>query len=264
MGLRGTLLGGILLAIGTGTGAAETVTVAGTGASQVMLRGLAVAYGQAHPGVQIEVPDSVGTGGGIKAAAEGSAQLGRVARPLKDKEKGYGLSYVAFARVPIVFATHPSAGVKDLHTAQVLDLFSGKATDWSEVGGKTGKIRVVTRYKGETTLEALEKQLPGWAGITVTEKSKVSPTDPENAENIAAYEGAVGFTTLDLAAKHGLTVLSLDGVAPDTNEYPVFIDFGMVYKPDLLHGEAQAFLDHLFSPAAAGLIRQYGGTPLSR
>jgi len=254
---------GIALTLGT-THAGETVVVAGTGASQIMLRALAAAYSQAHPGTRVEVPDSVGTGGGIKAAAEGTADLGRVARPLKDKEKATGLEYAAFARVPVVFATHPSAGVKDLTTAQVLDLFAGKAMDWREVGGKAGRVRVVTRYKGESTLEALEKQLPGWVEITVTEKSKVSSTDPDNAENIAAYEGAVGFTTLDLAAQHGLTVISIDGVAPEAPAYPVFIDFGIVYQPEKLAGPTQDFFEYLYSPAAAGLIRQYGGTPLSR
>jgi len=263
MRVFGLLLAGLLLSLGN-TYAGETVVVAGTGASQVMLRALAAAYSQAHPEVQVEVPDSVGTGGGIKAAAEGTAHLGRVARPLKDKEQGLGLKYVAFARVPIAFATHPSAGVKNLRTAQVLDLFAGKAADWSEVGGAPGKVRVVTRYKGETTLEALEKQLPGWGGIAVTERSKTSDTDPENAENIAAYDGAVGFTTLDLAAKHGLTVLSLDGVAPGGSGYPVVIDFGMVYLPEKLAGPAKGFLDFLYSAPGAELIRKYGGAPVGR
>ncbi len=73
-----------MLFITTHAAADQRVTICGTGDSQAMLRSLALAYEKQHPGVSIDVPDSNGSSGGIKATASGKCDLGRVARPLQE------------------------------------------------------------------------------------------------------------------------------------------------------------------------------------
>ena len=76
------------------------MSLCGTGDSQELLRTLGAAFEKANPGVSIVVPDSVGSDGGIKAAAAGECDFGRVARPLTDQEKELKLTY----RVVCLFA----------------------------------------------------------------------------------------------------------------------------------------------------------------
>ena len=152
---------GVSLA-GTGM-AAETVTVPGTGASQALLRSIASSFMDSHPGIEVRVPDSSGSGGGVKAAGEGRADLGRVARKIKDKERHYGLAYTAFASIPIVFVANPSVkGVKGLTARQAADVFAGGIMNWEALGGTGGKIRVISRYGGDSTIMAIRKALPEW------------------------------------------------------------------------------------------------------
>ncbi len=236
------------------------VTVPGTGASQSMLRSLAATFEGDHGGFRVSIPDSVGSGGGIRAVGEGKAELARVARRPKKREEDYGLEYVAFARIPIVFATHLSADLRGVTTAQVLQLFSGRTANWSQVGGSDAQVRIITRYEGESTLSILEEKLSGWADITVTERSKITDTDPENAREIARIPGAIGYTTPDLAAEEGLQVLTLDGVKPQSPSYPLFIELGIVYKPQTLSGDAKSFIDYLLTAAAQSQMTPFGAS----
>ena len=79
--------------------ATEKIVIAGTGDSQSLLRVLAGDFEKSHPGTAIEIPDSIGSGGGIKATAMGKCDLGREARGIKDKEKKYGLKYRLFCSI---------------------------------------------------------------------------------------------------------------------------------------------------------------------
>ncbi|MBI5014698.1 MAG: substrate-binding domain-containing protein [Deltaproteobacteria bacterium] len=244
--------------------AEQTLTIPGTGASQVMLRALGEAFSKQRPDLKVDVPDSTGSGGGIKAVGEGKAELGRVARKIKEKEKGLGLTYLPFARVPVVFAAHPSVKLKGLTAAQSAAIFTGQVTSWKELGGPDKKIRVVTRAEGDSTLDALRANLKEWADLKVTPLSKATDTDGENADVLAATDGGAGYSVFDLAAKKGLTVFTLDGLTATNAAYPVQMVFGLVYKPEKLQGAAKEFVDFLFTPAAAKIIQGHGADPLRR
>ncbi|HUU59812.1 MAG TPA: substrate-binding domain-containing protein, partial [Phycisphaerae bacterium] len=129
----GAVMVGVLLAAGAAQ-AQQKLVVCGTGDSQDVLRQLGAAFEKANPGKTIEVPDSIGSTGGIEATAKGECGLGRVARQLKEKEKALGLSYAVFAFSPVVFVADSAAGVEGLTRQQVLDVFSGTATSWTAVG----------------------------------------------------------------------------------------------------------------------------------
>src|SRR5919109_205524 len=75
----------------------RTLVFAGSGSGVAIARVLAKEFERRNPGVRIEVPPSIGTGGGIKAAAAGSISAGLATRPLKPEEKTPGLVYLPFA-----------------------------------------------------------------------------------------------------------------------------------------------------------------------
>lgn len=244
--------------------AGEKITVAGTGANQILLRALAQGFEKKNPGIQVEVPDSIGSGGGIKAAGEGKAELGRTARKLKDKEKAFRLEYLPFATTPVVFMAHPSMPLKGITTAQSVAAFSGKARNWKELGGPDAKLRVVTRPEGESTLDALRAGLPAWKDLVMTPESKVTDSEPENAAQVAENVGTIGFTTYDVAKDAKLTVLELDGVKPTEPRYPAHLESALVYKAERLTGATKAFVDFIFSKAGADIIRKLGSRPVTR
>lgn len=176
--IRKILLALTSVAVAVSTGwAAESITVAGTGASQEILREIAARFMKDNPGITVQIPDSVGSGGGVKAAGQGTADLGRVARNLKEKEKGYGLEYRAFARIPIVFVAHPDVTATDITSAQSRDVYAGAITNWEALGGQDLRIRVVSRYEGDTTIKKIRKHIPGWKDLVITKRSKASNTD---------------------------------------------------------------------------------------
>jgi len=254
----------LLVLGGRPLGAEEVLTIPGTGASAVLLKALGDAFAKARPGVTVDIPVSVGSGGGIKAAGEGKAELGRVARKLKEKEKGYGLVYVPFARVPVVFAADPSVKLKGLTTTQVTDVFSGKVTDWKALGGPEKKIRLVVRPDGESTIDTLRASLKPWAELKITPQSKATDSENQTAETLSTTDGALGYTVYDIAVKAGLTVFTLDGLKPTDDAYPAQMVFALVHRADKLSGNAKEFIDFLFTPSAAKLIKAHGADPLPR
>ncbi len=242
---------------------AETITIPGTGSSQLILREVAKIFMKANPGISVEVPDSSGTGGGYKAAGEGTAPLGRVSRKPNEKETGYNLTYLLFGKDPVVVVTHPGVKVKALTWAQGRDLLNGKITSWKEVGGPDLKVRVISRHPTESNFNMVKTIIPEWKGMEFTEKSKLANTDGECTQFVAENEGAIGVITMPDAMEKGLGIPVMGGVKATDAVYPIMVDLALVYKGNLAVG-AKKFVDFLFTPEAQGIIRANGAVPVSR
>ena len=103
----------------------KALVIPGTGDSEVLLRTLAQLYTRNHPGITVEIPESIGSGGGIRAVLGGKSQIARVARPITEKESSQGLTSRIFALAPIVFAVSSGvAGVTNLSCEQILGIYS--------------------------------------------------------------------------------------------------------------------------------------------
>lgn len=240
---------------------AETVTIVGTGDGVSILKGIGAAFTAANPEVTIDIPESIGSGGGIKAVGADEYKVARVARKIKDKEKPLGLTYLPYAKVPVVFFVNPGVGVTNLTARQAVDIYSGKITDWQEVGGKAGNIRVVRREDGDSSLEVLQKTFPGFKDITITEKSKTALKTPEMVELVTKKEGTIGFGPLDVATAHKLSVVSIDGVSPTQEGYPSVGVMAFVFKEANNTDGIKKFLEFATSETAHDLIKQAGGLP---
>lgn len=257
------LLVGVFFAA-TAVSAQETLVVAGTGDSQALLRKLSGVFEKMHPGTRIEVPDSVGSGGGIKAVSRGEAGLGRTARPLKDKEKA-GLTDVLFGKSPVVFATHASvARVTNLSREQILAIYSGKIGNWKEVGGPDAKIYPVSREDGDSSREIIEKKMPGFKDLKLV--SKEIFTTGEAAEAIRGHQHTIGYLPLSMAIDYGLHPLTIDGQVADREHvdkglYPYVTSFYLV-KNDKPSALALQFIDFVLSPKAGELMLAQGVMPL--
>ena len=93
---------------GVNAASAETrrLDIVGTGDGIDVLRVVAASFMQQEGSARIEVPPSIGSGGGIAAVGSGKAILGRIARRLTDAEAASGIVYKAIARLPSAFIVH--------------------------------------------------------------------------------------------------------------------------------------------------------------
>lgn len=240
---------------------AEEINVVGTGAGMALLDTLGKAFTKNNPNVIVNVPKSIGTGGGIKAVGTDQAVIGRVSREIKDNEKQYNLTYVPFAKIPIVFATHKGVGIRNLSPQQICDIYAGKITNWKLVGGRDSEIRVVRREDGDSSLEVLVKSFPGFKDITITPKSKTTLNDQETCDTIGNKESTIGFGTNDNIKKIDVITLTIDGKAPSDAAFPYYGTLAVIFKEKNKTGNIAKFVDFLTSKSTHEIIKKAGGLP---
>ena len=241
---------------------AEEITIVGTGSGAEILENLGRAFTKTNPGVTVSIPKSIGSGGAIKAAGTDAAKVGRVARGIKEKEKSYGLAYVPIAKLPIVIMTHKGVGVKNLSAQQICDIYSGKITNWKEVGGKEGNIRVIRRENGDSSLDVLLNTLPGYKAITVTAKSKETLSDPETIELASKTPGTIAYGTYPNAKVADVTAVTIGGKNAASPDYPHVGELALVFKEKNKTGNIAKFIGFVTSAAAQDAIKGAGGLTL--
>ena len=257
MGLAMTLAG----PFGAGAAAAEEIAIVGTGDGMSILKSLGAAFQADNPDVVISVPASIGSGGGVKAVGGDKFALGRVAREIKDKEKHYGLSYRPFAKIPVVFFVNESVGVRNLSAQQIADIYSGKITNWSDVGGNNAKIRVVRREEGDSSLSVLQKTFPGFKDIVFTPRAKEALSTSENFAVVEQKAGAIGFGPYSGAVNSNVNILMVDGKSATDADYPSFGVVALIFKDKSNKGNVAKFIAFATSTAAHDVIKGASGTP---
>lgn len=243
-------------------GMAEEITIVGTGSGSSILASVGKAFSQNNLEITINVPKSIGSGGGIKAVGTDQYAIGRVARKIKDKEKPYGLTYVPYAKNPIVFFINKSVKIKGLTTQQVCDIYRGAITNWKEVGGSDARIRVVRREDGDSSLGVLLKTFPSFKDITITSKSKTTYSDPDTCDLVEKKAGTIAFGTYANARTVNVDILKIDGKYPTDSDYAYVGTLALILKEKNRNGNIGKFVKFATSAASHDAIRSAGGSPL--
>jgi phosphate transport system substrate-binding protein len=116
----------------------------------------AEAYMQQHPEVRISVTGG-GSGTGIAALINGTADIANASRAMKAEEieaaRANGIEPVEFtvALDAIAVVVHPSNPVNHLTIQQISDIYTGKITNWKEVGGEDRPIVLLSRESNSGT-----------------------------------------------------------------------------------------------------------------
>jgi len=241
---------------------ADEIIIPGTGDGVTILKALGAAFSKKNPEVTVSIPESIGSSGGIKAAGEGEAVIARVARDIKTKEQGYGLTQTPFARIPAVFFVNPNVSVGLLTGGQVAAIYSGQIQNWKEVGGPDADIVVVAREDSDSTLAVLRDCLPHFTNLKFSKAALIETKTPLMFDRVEKTENSIGFGPYDIASKSAVKVVSLDGRSPLMADYPCVTTLSFVYKKESLKGAYAAFVQFANSPAATLPIRVAGGLPL--
>jgi phosphate transport system substrate-binding protein len=107
-------------------------------------------FEERNPGVRVDV-QSGGSSRGVEDARSGLADIGMASRALNADEAD--LKAFAIARDGVGVILHRDNPVHFLTDEQIVAIYTGKTTDWSAVGGKPGRITVVNKAEGRSTLE---------------------------------------------------------------------------------------------------------------
>ena len=240
------------------------VEIVGTGDGLEILRAMADDFSKNNPQVRIEVPPSIGSGGGISAVGSGRAVLGRVARSLTDVEQEAGIVATPIARLPSAFFTHPGVKVESITVEQLADIYAGRITNWNQVGGPDLRVRVIRREDIDSTLVVLRQTMPGWKDLAITDRSKMALTTQDSIETARKVPGAIGFAPYSKDFERGLSVLKIGGVHPLEDNYPSKNLLALIHMERTVTGPAVDFLKYSVSEAGRTIISEYGGIPARR
>jgi len=241
---------------------ATDLQIVGTGDGIDLLRALGADFMQQLNTVRVEIPPSIGSGGGIAAVGAGKAVLGRVARKLTESEIASGIIYKPIARLPSSFFAHPGVGVTALTSDQLRSIYAGHVANWSELGGVDLRIRVVRREDSDSTLTVLRQMMPGWKDLEITEKSKTATTTQEAIESVRDVPGAIGFGPFSPALEPAVTVLKIDGHHPLDPGYPSSVELALIYKDPSVTPAAREFVDYATGAKARAVISKLGSVPV--
>ena len=209
--------------------------------------------------------DATGSGAGIEAASNGSADIGLSSRALKDEETASGLVGTTVALDGIAVIVNPVSGVEDLTVEQIAKIFTGEITDWSQLGGESGTISCIGREAGSGTRDGFE---------SITGTKDACKLDQELTstgaviEAVAGNPNAIGYASLS-ALKDTVKAVTVGGVACSEatvldGSYEIQRPFVFVTKDGVaLSAQAQAFFDFATSSDANDLIRAAGAVPVA-
>lgn len=228
-----------------------TVVITGSTSVEKILTEMKDEFCAMYPNVTIEYTGS-GSSAGIKDTKAGTNNIGASSRELKEEEQEDALKTEVFAYDGIAVIVNPAnEAAKDLTVEQLRDIYSGKITNWSEVGGADGDIFVVSREESSGTRSAFEELigLEDAGGLTST--AAVSEGNGPVQAAVAENENAIGyvsFSFIDDSVK-ALTVGGVEATAElaKTGEYPLSRPFLFCYYEDKVGEAGKAFLDFALS-----------------
>jgi phosphate transport system substrate-binding protein len=254
---------------GWGTAAAgEAIVIKGSTTVLPVAQATAEAYMKGHPDVNISISGG-GSGNGIKALVDKSADIATSSRFIKDNEIALARSKGIYpvphrvaidAIVPIV---HPGNPVDDLTVEQLSLIYQGKIRNWKEVGGRDLQIVVVSRDTSSGTYEVWEEK--------VLHKAKVSPRAQLQASNgavvqvVSKNKYAIGYIGLGYL-NDSIKPLSIGGI--DASVETALSGVFPVARPLFMFtdgwptGAVSSFLNFVVSREGQDIVKKEGFVPL--
>lgn len=255
-----------LLSVAASAHAAETIVLTGSSTVAPLMAEIGKRFEETHPNVRIDVQTG-GSSRGVRDARAGLADIGMVSRPLTDSERD--LTAFTLAYDGVAFILHKSNPVQTLTRQQIIDIFTGKVRDWSEIGPGRGTIVVENKAEGRSTLELFLTHFD-----IKSSDVKAAVVVGDNQEAIKVIAGnplAIGYVSIGSAVTEaGLGVpikpLPMDGVeatidAVKQKRFPLVRDLNLVVrKPP--EGVVKEFIAYAQSDQVTDLVKDLYYVPV--
>ncbi|MCK9572047.1 MAG: phosphate ABC transporter substrate-binding protein [Candidatus Omnitrophica bacterium] len=243
---------------------AEKIVMEGSTTVLPIAQRAAEVFMQKNPQTDISVRGG-GSGVGIASIIDGTCDIGNSSRPIKDSEldkaatnrKDIKAHVVAMDGIAVI--VNPGNNISALSKKQIKDIYTGKVSGWSAVGGSGEKIVVISRDTSSGTFEAF--------GELVLDKEKVRPDALMQASNqaiasiVARTPGAIGYVGLGYISSE-VKAVAVNGVMPSketvlSNKYPIGRPLFM-YTNGEPKGAAKELLDFIKSSEGQKLVEVEG------
>ena len=237
-----------------------SITMAGSTSMEKFANALAESFMEVYPNVTVQA-EFTGSSAGIEAVLAGQCDIGNSSRNLTEDEiaKGAAENIVAIDGIAIV--TDAANTVSDLTKDQLIAIYSGETTNWSDLGGADQPIVVVGREAGSGTRGAFEEIL----GLEDACKyaNELDSTGAVMAK-VASTPGSIGYVSLDVL-DDTVKALTLEGVEANeenikSGDYFLSRPFVMATKGAIEEQSEliQALFDYVYSEEGDALIQDVG------
>ena len=239
-----------------------TVATDGSTSMEKVIGALGEAFMEANPDTTFTY-NPTGSGSGIQAVQEGRCDIGLSSRALKDAEKEAGLTETVLAYDGIAMIVNPANPVEDLSLEQIADIYTGKITNWSEVGGNDSQIVLIGREAGSGTRGGFEEIVDV---VDACQYRQELSSTGDVITTVAQNPDAIGYASL-AAVKDTVKALKVAGVTPTEatvkdGTYTIQRPFVLATKTgEKLNDVAQAFFDYATSAEAGEIITAAGAVP---
>lgn len=239
-----------------------TVSTDGSTSMEKVIGALSEAFMEANSKVTVTY-NPTGSSTGIQAVQEGRCDIGLSSRALKDEEKASGLQETVLAYDGIAMIVNPANPVEDLTLEQIADIYTGKITNWSELGGSDSEIVLIGREAGSGTRSGFEEIVE--VKDLCQYRQELSSTGDVIA-TVAQNPGAIGYASL-ASVKDTVKAVKVGGVTPSEETvkdgtYAIQRPFVLVTKEGVTLSEtAQAFFNYAVSKDANAVVIAAGVVP---
>ena len=234
-----------------------TIKIAGSSGMAAISQALKQGFEGKFPGSAI-ASETSDANTAIKQLLDGKVDLAAISRPLTADEKAAGLVDVPISRDKIAVVVSANNSFKgELTDEQFAKIFRGEITDWSQIGGQPGVIRVIDR-PATSDLRQSFKGYPIFAGNFATGSNAVAlPQDNTDEMLKALGPNGIGYaTTRQVLDKPSVRPISMWGTPPTDPRYPFSQPFAYVYKGQNPTPAVQAFLGYASAPEVQPAIDQ--------
>jgi len=245
--------------------ATETIVVV-KGSTTVLpiAQSCAEVFMEENPAISISVQGG-GSGVGIASLIDGTCNIANASRPIKEKEiataqeKGVNPVETVIARDAIVLVVHPSNALAGLTLAEIKAIYTGKVSNWSEVGGADQEIIVVSRDSASGTFETFNEL--ALEGEKVRADALLQASNAAVVTTVANTPGAIGYVGLGYVSKE-IKALTVDEVIPsketvNAGDYPLARSL-FIYTNGKPEGAVKKFIDFVLSAEGQKLVEENG------
>lgn len=208
--------------------------------------------------------DNPGSGKGIKALLEGKVDVAGASRSLEPSEKQQKLIGTTIGYDGIAVFVHKSNPVKNLTKEQIKGIFTGRITNWKEVGGKNAAIKPNTEIQGgkRATIEVFQEMVmdkapfaKGFKEIDMP-KDQIIETSKDENSICGVSLGLLAAVPPDVKAK--VKAISVNGIEPtnaniQSGAYIISRPLLLVSK-GLPKGNVKTFIDFMLSKEGQSFV----------
>lgn len=254
----------------------KPITIKGSDTMVILGQRFAEEYMKRNPGVVLQV-NGGGSGTGIAALINGTVDLAQSSRPMKEKEKaqaeknrGASLNETPVALDALAVFIHESNPIREMTIEQIASVYTGKVTNWNQLGGRNAQIVIYGRENSSGTYEYFREHVLQGADFAPRVQTLQGTAAVINA--VSRDPNSIGYGGIAYAQNVRAVAVKSDAATPgvepsedavNNGTYPVTRNL-YFYWFDNSRPELAEFVQWAISPEGQSVVENVGYYPLPK